>query len=130
MLQHLGPTLSTIYSSQTRRQVSCTVTTTRAILRVLAVLRHCGFIYGFYKNQSHTKTCVYLRYISGQPAIDNFKLYSRPGRRFFVSKSNAGIRRKLSPWAIFLYSSPSGINAGYGLLDSRTCKGELLGVIW
>lgn len=70
---------------------------------------------------------VYLRYISGEPAITNLKRISRPGLRIYVNKDE--IPRALRGFGMVIVSTSSGI-----LTDeqarSKKIGGELVCSVW
>ncbi|MDR0449270.1 MAG: 30S ribosomal protein S8 [Rickettsiales bacterium] len=81
---------------------------------VLGVLKDEGFIEGFKtKKVSDAKSeiVVDLKYVSGQGAIQEIRIVSKPGRRVY-SKS-AKLPKVLNGLGVVIVSTPKGIMADY-----------------
>ena len=88
------------------------ITTPFSTLRanVLAVLKEEGFITDFEKTEiakNKFDIKIELKYIDGEPAIQEIAIVSKPGRRAYADV--AGMPRIMNGLGIAIVSSPSGV---------------------
>lgn len=87
-----------------------------------------GFITSFeISGDKLKKIKIVLLYRQGAPAITDVKIYSRPGRRYYVSYSK--LKSVLGGMGYSILTTPSGVLTGK---EARAKKvgGELLFNIW
>jgi len=93
------------------------------VLNLLNKLTCHGFIYGYNNNNHLVK--IYLKYNRNFEIIKNFKIYSTPGRKVFVSVYKLKSLVYLFPTAWFLLSTDKGLKTHQEAIDLNM-GGELL----
>jgi small subunit ribosomal protein S8 len=96
------------------------------VLKKLAGLK---FIKGYKteKDGAFKKFVIELRYEDGQPALTDVKIYSKPGRRWYVPSKN--IKRVFGGMGASILSTPKGILTNSEAVKEKT-GGELLFEVW
>lgn len=95
---------------------------------MLQKLKKLNYIKEFRVGKDVRKTIsIELLYRDGVPAITDIKIYSKPGRRFYVSYSH--LKPVLGGLGYSLLSTPKGVLTN---IEARRAKvgGELLFSIW
>lgn len=96
---------------------------------ILGILKKENYIDNFkpleYKNQGLFR--IYLKYVSGRPAIRNIRRVSRPGLRVYVKRDKVPL--VLGGKGLAIVSTSKGIITGR---DARSSGlgGEIIGYIW
>ncbi|MCL4374366.1 30S ribosomal protein S8 [Patescibacteria group bacterium] len=95
-----------------------------AVVKKLAQLQ---FISDYHVDKEKKLLDIRLRYDDGRPALTDLRLFSTPGRRWYVSYRT--LKPVLSGYGFSLLSSPKGIVTN---IEAKKLKvgGELLFNIW
>lgn len=109
------------------RRETITTPSSRFKTEILNKLQDLGFIESYKKEEDINYITIKLKYESGMPAFTDVKLYSKPGRRWYVSVND--LKPVLSGMGYSLISTSKGI------LTNKEAKkekigGELLFDIW
>lgn len=73
----------------------------------LGVLKKHGYIENYKISDDGKKITVHLKYINGNPAIRDFKLISKPGRRIYRKKTE--LKRVMGGFGIAIVTTSSGV---------------------
>lgn len=94
---------------------------------ILPLLKHQNYLMGFHevlinkKNVNIIHTQIYLKFLDGFLGIRYFKIFSRPGRLFFINlKTITILLRRVSYGNFFLTSSKHGILSFHEALNVKT----------
>jgi small subunit ribosomal protein S8 len=95
---------------------------------VLKKLKECQFIEDFeVTGQVKKSFLIKLRYLGGEPAMTDVKIFSKPGQRSYVSYRK--IKPVLNNFGFSFISTPKGILTDREAKKTKT-GGELLFAIW
>ncbi len=93
---------------------------------VLKKLKQLGFIKDFEVKTVRDKIkkiTVYLKYDEGKPALTDVKLYSKPGRRWYIKRKNINLVKGETGYLII--STSKGLMTNYEAREANL-GGELL----
>jgi small subunit ribosomal protein S8 len=111
------------------RQENVDVPSSRVMKSVLEILKEESYIddFKFIDDKKQGLLRVYLKYLSGRPAIRNIKRVSRPGLRVYVKADN--IPSVLRGRGLAIISTSKGIITDR---EARELKagGEVIGYVW
>lgn len=111
---------------QSRRE-TITTPSSRYKTEILKKLQALGFIESFEKEDDINYVTIKLKYVNGTPAFTDVKLYSKPGRRWYVSAHD--LKPVLSGMGFSLVSTSKGILTNKEAQKAQV-GGELLFDIW
>lgn len=95
---------------------------------VLKKLKSLKFIEDYKVTKDRFKNVtIQLLYKDGEPALSGLKLYSKPGRRWYVTTKK--LKSNLAGLGYGILSTPKGILTHYEA-DKQKAGGELLFEIW
>jgi small subunit ribosomal protein S8 len=106
-----------------------TITTpsSRFKLQVLQKMQDLGYIESFEQVDDINYYTIHLKYEQGEPALTGVKLYSKPGRRWYVSAHD--LKPVLSGMGHSLLSTSKGIKTNREARKEQV-GGELLFDLW
>ena len=106
----IGDMITRIRNGQNAGKEFVTVPNSKLRVAVLNVLKDEGFITDFRQEQiddKRTNLIVELKYVNGNGAIQEIKIFSKPGRRVYASC--AKMPRVLNGLGIAIVSTPNGV---------------------
>lgn len=95
---------------------------------ILKKLKELNFIKNYQLDKNHfNQITIELLYYNNQPAMKDVKIFSKPGRRYYISYKD--LKPVMSGYGYSIISSPKGIISN---IEAKTKKlgGELLFNIW
>jgi len=125
----IADTFTMIRNAIMARKENLDVPASKQIKSILDILKKEGYIDNFKliedKKQGYLR--VYLKYISGKPAIISIKRVSKPGLRIYVNHHK--IPSVLRGRGLAIISTSKGITTGE---EAKNLKlgGEVIGYVW
>jgi len=125
----IADALTIIRNGSMVKKESVDIPASNIIKSILGILQKEEYIdtFKFIEDKKQGRLKVYLKYISGKPAIINIKRISRPGLRIYVNKEE--IPRVLRGKGLAIISSSSGLITDNQARQQRV-GGEVLMYIW
>jgi len=105
------------------------IPTSNIVKSILEILKKENYIENFklIEDNKQGKARIYLKYISGKPAIRNIRLVSKPGLRVYVRRNKVPL--VLRGRGIAIISTSKGI-----IIDKEARElglgGEIIGYVW
>jgi len=125
----IADTFTMIRNAIMAKKKDVDIPASNAIKSIVGILKREGYIDNFklIEDKKQGLLRVYLKYISGKPAIRNIKRVSRPGLRVYLKHKK--IPFVLRGRGLAIISTPKGITT-----DEEARKlglgGEIMGYIW
>jgi len=125
----IADTFTMIRNAIMAKKENLDVPASKQIKSILDILKNESYIDNFKliedKKQGYLR--IYLKYISGKPAIKNIKRVSKPGLRVYVNHKK--IPSVLRGRGLAIISTPKGITTGEEA-KKLGLGGEVIGYIW
>lgn len=123
---------SAVVCGYASKKLVCRVEYSQSTFQLLKILRRSGFIYGF--RLDGLEFYVYLRYLTGNPAMAGFKFMSKPGKRIHIRSTELRKLGKKFPSSVHVISTSTGLKVyPYTVVDCKktaTPTGEYLLRLW
>lgn len=121
----VADTLTRIKNAVMRRQESVEVVNSKASVSIAELLKQESFIEGFEVDGSVVR--LSLKYVSGEPVVENFVKVSKPGQRIYVGYKD--ILPVMNGRGIAIISTSSGLMTG-AQAKAKKLGGEYICKIW